>query len=311
MRTLPLLLPAFVLSAQTPAPAPNLRDLDAFIALLYTSISGPAGQVRDVPLQKSLFLPGARITLPVRGKDGKVTLANMDVDEYCRRSFPHMEKTGFFEREVGRRLERFGNLVHVWSAYESWEKEGGPKSRGVNSFQLLFDGTRWWCTGNAWDDESAERPLPGDLDPEGRATLSAAEAGTIDNLVKSLYGFISGPAGKRDVRKIRALFHKDCRFTITGNKPDGTPGFRTFSVEEFLQRALPGWEKGFIEHEIKRDMVQWGNMAGVWTRYETAFGEGMKEHMRGVNSLQLQFDGTRWWVMAIQFQNEDAKTKLP
>lgn len=312
MRTLPaLLIPALVLSAQAPTPAPNLKDLDAFIDLLYTSISGPAGQVRDVGLQKSLFLPGARITLPVRGKDGKLSLANMDVDAYCRRAFPHMEKTGFFEREVGRRMERFGNLVHVWSAYESWEKEGGPKARGVNSFQLLFDGTRWWCTGNAWDDESAERPLPGDLDPGGRATLTAAEAGTIDNLVKSLYGFISGPAGKRDVRRIRALFHPECRFTITGNKPDGTPGFRNLSVEAFLERALPSWEKGFIEHELKRDMVQWGNMAGVWTRYETSFGEGMKEHMRGVNSLQLQFDGTRWWVMAIQFQNEDAKTKLP
>ncbi|HJV23554.1 MAG TPA: hypothetical protein VJ570_12700, partial [Holophagaceae bacterium] len=199
----------------------------------------------------------------------------------------------------------------VWSAYESWEKEGGPKERGVNSFQLLFDGNRWWVTGCAWEDESADRPLPGDLDPTSRARLGAAEAGTLDLLVKNLYAFISGPAGPRDVKKIRALFHKECRFTITGNKPDGTPGMRSFSVEEFLQRAVPGWEKGFIEHETKRDVQQWGNMAAIWTRYETSFGEGMKEHMRGINSLQLQFDGTRWWVMAIHFQNEDAKTKLP
>lgn len=297
-------------SAVAPA-APHLKDLDAFITLLYTSISGPAGEKRDVQLQRSLFLPGARLALPHRGKDGQVRIENTDVEGYCKTSFPTMEKRGFFERELGRRVDRFGNVAQVWSAYESWEKEGGPKERGVNSFQLLFDGDRWWVAGCAWDDESPDRPLPGDLDPASRAPLTAAEAGTIDALVKSLYGFISGPAGKRDVPKIRSLFHRECRFTITGNKPDGTPVVRSFGVEEFLQRVVPNWEKGFVEEETRRDTAQWGNMAGVWTRYEARFGPEMKETMRGINSLQLQFDGTRWWVMALQFQNEDAKTKLP
>ncbi len=308
----PLVAQAPTPGASAPAPAaPNLKDLDAFVALLYTSISGPAGQKRDVELQKRLFLPGARLAVPHRGKDGKVAISNMDVDAYCKGAFPHMERTGFFEQEIGRRMDRFGNLAHVWSAYESSEKEGGPKERGVNCFQLVFDGDRWWVTGNTWDEEGEGRPLPGDLDPHSRAALTAAEAGSIDALVKSLYGFISGPPGKRDVRKIRALFHRECRFTITGNKPDGTPGFRNLSVEDFLQRAVPGWELGFTEREVKRDLQQWGNMASVWTRYE-ATGPAVKEGvMRGINNLQLQFDGTRWWVMAIHFQNEDAKAKLP
>ncbi|HJV21398.1 MAG TPA: hypothetical protein VJ570_01825, partial [Holophagaceae bacterium] len=147
------LAPATPMRAQAPATAPgqtqapNLKDLDAFVALLYTSISGPAGQKRDVELQKSLFLPGARLALPQRSKDGKIRIANLDVDGYCRSSFPFMEQHGFFEKELDRRVDRFGNLAQVWSAYESWEKEGGPKERGLNSFQLLFDGSRWWVTG--------------------------------------------------------------------------------------------------------------------------------------------------------------------
>lgn len=308
----PLAAQAPASGATAPAPAaPNLKDLDAFVALLYTSISGPAGQKRDVDLQKRLFLPGARLAYVAHPKNGPARLVQMDVEGYCRNSFPTMEAHGFFEREIGRRVERFGDIVQIWSAYESWEQQGGPKARGINSFQLVFDGQRWWVSGNTWDEEGEGRALPGDLDPSSRATLTVAEAGTVDALVKNLYAFISGPAGKRDVAKIRALFHRDCRFTITGIKPDGSPGFRNMSVEDFLQRAVPSWEKGFIEHEAKRDVQQWGNMASVWTRYETSFGEGMKEHMRGINNLQLQFDGTRWWVMAIHFQNEDAKTKLP
>jgi hypothetical protein len=220
-----------------------------------------------------------------------------------------MEAKGFFEQEVARKVEQYGNVAQVFSTYESREKEDGPViERGVNSFQLLFDGTRWWCTGCAWADAEAGKDLPG---VEARTVLGKEEAGSIDALVKSLYGFISGPAGKRDVAKVRALFHPECRFSISGHKPDGSAVLRSFSLEEFLSRAVPSWEKGFIEHEAKREVVQWGNMAGVWTRYATTFGPEMKDHMQGINNLQLHFDGTRWWVMAIHFQNEDATTKLP
>lgn len=304
-----LLIPVLSAALAAQAPAPDLKTLDGFVKAMYTSISGPAGKKRDPELQRSLFVPGARLAAVVKNAKGEPRLVNMDVEGYITQSFPYMESKGFFEREVARRVERYGNVAQVFSTYESREKEDGPVfERGVNSFQLLFDGSRWWCTGCAWADEEKETALPG-LEP--RATLSKEEAGSIDGLMKSLYGFISGPAGKRDAAKIRALFHPDARFSISGHKPDGTPVVRAFSVEEFLGRALPNWEKGFVEHEVKRDVQQWGSMASVWTRYETSFGEGMKEHMRGINTLTLHFDGQRWWVMALHFQNEDATTKLP
>ena len=315
MRPFPI-LPALVLPLLAPLPAPaqapaapDLKSLDGIVKLMYTSISGPAGQKRDPELQRSLFLPGARVAAVVKRAKGELRLVNMDVDGYMKQAFPHMEAKGFFEQEVARRVERYGNVAQVFSTYESREKADGPViDRGVNSFQLLFDGTRWWCTGCAWADEEAGQALPG---AEPRATLTAAEAGSIDALVKSLYGFISGPAGKRDVARIRALFHPEAVTTITGNKPDGTPVVRHFTVEELLARAVPNWEKGFNEQEVKRETQQWGNMAAVWTRYEAHHGPEMKETLRGINSLQLQFDGTRWWVMALHFQNEDGRVKLP
>jgi hypothetical protein len=305
-RLIPLLAPSLILAQ---APAADLKSLDGFVKAMYTSISGPISQKRDPELQRSLFLPGARLAAVGRTPKGELRLTNMDVELYIKHSFPYMEAHGFFEREISRKVEQYGNVAQVFSTYESREKADGPViEKGVNSFQLLFDGNRWWCTGCAWADEEPGKALPG---AEPRAALGKEEAGSIDLLIKNLYGFISGPAGPRDVAKIRALFHPECRFTISAHKPDGASVYRSLSVEEFLQRAVPNWEKGFIEREARRDQQVWGNMAQVWTRYETSYGDGMKEHMRGINSLQLQFDGTRWWVMGIQFQNEDAQFKLP
>lgn len=307
MRWIFSLLISGVMTAQ--APAPDLKTLDGFVKAMYSTISGPAGQKRDPELQRSLFMPGARLAAVVRSPKGSLRMVNMDVEMYIKNSFPYMESHGFFEQEVARKVEQYGNVAQVFSTYESREKADGPiMDKGVNSFQLLFDGVRWWCTGCAWADEDPGKPLPG---MEPRATLGKAEAGTIDGLVQNLYGWISGPAGPRDVAKIRALFHPECRFTISGHKPDGSPVARFFSLEEFLQRAVPNWEKGFVEQETKREQQVWGHMAQVWTRYETKRGEGLKETMRGINSLQLQFDGLRWWVVGIQFQNEDAQFKLP
>ena len=214
---------------------------------------------------------------------------------------------------MSRKVEQWGHIAQVWSTYESFEKadDKAPFERGINTIQLVNDGKRWWVTGLSWDSEGAAQPLPPEL-PKERAELGAAEAGTVDALMKNLYGYISGPAGqKRDVPKIRALFHPECRFVITGNHPEKGAIVRTFSVEEFLQRAVPNWEKGFFEQETKRETRAWGNMASIWTTYQSRHAADGEVVMRGINNLQLQWDGKRWWVMNIQFQNEDAGTKLP
>jgi hypothetical protein len=43
--------------------------------------------------------------------------------------------------------------------------QGRELGRGVNSIQLFWDGTRWWISGVAWDDERADNPIPPELLP--------------------------------------------------------------------------------------------------------------------------------------------------
>ena len=88
----------------------------------------------------------------------------LTIEDYVQRAGPRLERDGFFEREIGRKQERFGNIVHVMSAYDSKRTlaDAQPFTRGINSIQLWYDGTRWWVVSVYWQSESAETPIPAD-----------------------------------------------------------------------------------------------------------------------------------------------------
>jgi hypothetical protein len=143
----------------------DVSSIDAIIKASYDTISGPAGQKRDWDRQRALFLPGAHLipTATVPGRND-VDLAPLilDVEAYIRRVEPLFADKGFYEKEVARRTEQFGAIAHVWSTYESRHRkdDAEPFMRGINSFQLFNDGTRWWIVNIYWQHESAKAPIP-------------------------------------------------------------------------------------------------------------------------------------------------------
>lgn len=172
MRTLLLALSLLTvhssLGAQAPAPPPppakaeDVSSIDAIMKAVYDVISGPAGQKRDWNRMRSLFLPGARLIPTGRGQDGKSGARVWSLEEYITRAGPGLEEGGFFERELGRVEERYGNIVHLMSAYDSKRKadDAQPFARGVNSFQLFYDGSRWWVVTIFWQGETPDTPVP-------------------------------------------------------------------------------------------------------------------------------------------------------
>ncbi len=109
----------------------DVASIDAIIMAAYDSISGPPGK-RDWNRVRSLFIPGARL-IPTAENAGEVSLGGqiaphlLDVDGFIERIHDHVEKNGFFEREIARRSEQFGHIAHVWSTYESRHKADDPK----------------------------------------------------------------------------------------------------------------------------------------------------------------------------------------
>lgn len=125
-------------------------------------ISGPAGQKRDWDRMRSLFTPGARLIPTTKQPGGDYATRAMDVEGYISASGPGLERNGFFEKEVARRVESYGNIAHVFSTYESRRHTDDPRpfARGINSIQLMNDGTRWWVVTVFWQAERPENPIP-------------------------------------------------------------------------------------------------------------------------------------------------------
>jgi hypothetical protein len=148
--------------AQEPQARPaDVESAKAIVAALYDVISGPAGAQRDWNRFRSLFVPGARLVPVVQPPDKPAAVRAFTVEEFIERADASSKKQGFYEREVARREEAFGHMAHVFSTYESRRAEqDAPFSRGINSFQLFFDGTRWWVVTIYWDSERPDNPLP-------------------------------------------------------------------------------------------------------------------------------------------------------
>ena len=158
----PSTTPAPAAGPATPAANPaDVASVDSIIAAVYDVISGPAGKPRDWDRMKSLFIPGARLIPTVLRQSGGYGSRVLTVDEYIQRASGLMAKEAFYEREAARKTEEFGQIVHVFSTYESRHApDAKPFQRGINSIQLMNDGTRWWVVTIFWQGEDDKHPLP-------------------------------------------------------------------------------------------------------------------------------------------------------
>jgi hypothetical protein len=145
----------------TAAKPADVATPDAIIDAVYASISGPAGQPRDWARFRSLLIPGARLIPSARRTPGTTTPVVWSAAEYIAAAGPGLERQGFFEREIHRTTEAFGAVLHAFSTYDSKRTpDGVPFARGINSFQLYSDGTRWWIVTIFWDAETSDKPIP-------------------------------------------------------------------------------------------------------------------------------------------------------
>lgn len=143
--------------AQVPPPPP-----DSLFAGLYECISGPQGSTLDEARFRSFYHPDARLSPLKMNDDGSTTLRMFTVSEFAQRAHENRQKLGFWEKELSRRTEVWGNLAHAWSTYEGRVLIDGTETviRGINSFQLVWNGQQWLVYSITWLPESTAQPLP-------------------------------------------------------------------------------------------------------------------------------------------------------
>lgn len=147
-------------SAQQKDYSADVKSVDGIMAALYDVISGEPNTDRDWARFRNLFKPETRL-IPTRKTDtGELTIKALTPEDYIE-LFKSRVATGFFEKELHRSTESYGTVTHVFSTYETKERNDGPvTNRGINSIQLFKDKDRYYILNIFWCAESMGFPLP-------------------------------------------------------------------------------------------------------------------------------------------------------
>jgi hypothetical protein len=145
-------------------------------------------------------------------------------------------------------------------------------------------------------------------------SANPADVSSPDAILAALYDVISGPAERPlDWNRFRSLFLSGARLVPTGTDPKGGERARSISPDDYASGAKPYFEKnGFFEKEVARKTDRFGGIMQIFSTYESRHAAAdAQPFARGINSIQLFFDGTRCWIVSIFWQEENSATPLP
>ncbi len=141
----------------------DVSTIEGIVTASYETISGGVGVPRQWGRDRTLFDPNSRsVAIHVDAKTGAIKTESMTEQDFADRSDASLVKDGFTERELKHVIKQFGNVATVLSSYEG-SASGKVIERGVNIFQLYFDGKRWWILSMVWDEERPNNPIPKEL----------------------------------------------------------------------------------------------------------------------------------------------------
>jgi hypothetical protein len=158
--------------ARRPTGADRVSDadgasIDSILAALYASVSHDESSSPNWERMRGIFLQVGMLIPPKNPRSELFTVLDVDgfeqrVKESIASSKSKGDPTAFFEKEIARRADCFGNVCQVFSTYESRRAPADEKPfvRGINSIQLVNDGHRWWIASVAWDQERPDNPIP-------------------------------------------------------------------------------------------------------------------------------------------------------
>jgi 3',5'-cyclic AMP phosphodiesterase CpdA len=138
------------------------------------------------------------------------------------------------------------------------------------------------------------------------------DVSTLDGIIKAFYETICGPKGQpRQWARDRTLYIPDMRF-VSMDMRDGKPHAEIMDHQAYVDRSNDFFvREGFYENEIHRVTKAFGNVTHVFSTYEmrqTPNGPGTG---RGVNSIQLFYDGKRWWIISAAWDDERPDNPIP
>jgi hypothetical protein len=138
------------------------------------------------------------------------------------------------------------------------------------------------------------------------------DVSSVTAIIKASYDAISVPPGQTlNLDRFRSLFLPNAQLVSVGIK-NGQPEAHLMTLKEFSEMVIGSIGKaGHVEHEFTEQVQEYGNIANVWSAYESRTTPEDPHVIRGINSIQLFNDGKRWWISGAQWQHERTDMPIP
>ena len=140
------------------------------------------------------------------------------------------------------------------------------------------------------------------------------DVSSVDGIVAAFYDVVSGPAGRpRQWARDRTLYIPEVKFvSIEYSRADGKPHARVMDHQAYVDSADAGMvREGFFEREIHRVTQTFGSVTHVFSTYEARQSADGTVIARGINSIELFYDGERWWIAAAQWEDATPAHPIP
>jgi hypothetical protein len=133
----------------------DVKSINAIIDAYYEVVSGSSNDPWQFERDKYIHSPNAVITRI--GENGTAESHALEAEYVPMGLAP---KEAFYEKELKRKSNHFGNMAQVWSAFEiRANPEIATNIRGLNSIQLHFEKGRWWIDSWTCEMESDDNSL--------------------------------------------------------------------------------------------------------------------------------------------------------
>jgi len=259
---------------------------------------------------RALFAPEGQLVAIDKPLDGKgVSKTRVFTAESFAKAISEAKGADFIEKMPNKDVRITGDLAIVAGRYTFYVGENFSHC-GTNTFNLVRTESGWRIANAA---STLEFQCDRDLKAVEIPTIEAnpADVSTLDGIIKAFYETISGAKGvPRQWSRDKTLYMPDVRFVAMSEK-DGKirPGIMNHTnyvngTNDFFVT------EGFTEREINRVVKRFGNIAHVFSTYEFS-NDARTSKGRGVNSIQLFWDGTRWWISAVSWDEERAGNPIP
>ena len=290
------------------AGAQNVDDKSAAIAVVNQLFAGM--KAKDAEQIRSAFSADGQLIAIDKPRDGKgLSKTRLLTGDAFATMIASSKAADYIEQMPSPEARVTGDLAVVSGRY-TFHLGDKLSHCGTNTFNLVRTETGWKIANAASTLEfQCDRDLKAVSVPKVAADPN--DVSTIDGIVKAFYETISGPKGQpRQWGRDRTLYMPTVNF-VSMNERDGKISAGIMTHQQYVNATNESLtSSGFHEREINRVTRRFGNTAHVFSTYEF-ITDDKTEKGRGVNSIELYWDGTRWWIAFASWDEERPGNPIP